>query len=428
MKTKMKLGKEKNFYFPRFNRFGYGDFFFRLRKWSGYKYQAFLLGKVPWSCMFAMFFLLFFSCSQNKEKQQQASLTGSDSILEKKEGKKITSCQSGAPDRFASIRKNQVEFKSGKGSTEGMVLIPGGNFKMGADNEQARPDEYPKHKVSVDSFWMDATEVTNAQFQKFVKATGYVTTAEQELKWEELKKQLPPGTPRPPDEMLLASSLVFTQPASEVLLQNAGQWWNWVKGADWRHPEGPESSIEGKDDYPVAHISWDDAVAFAKWAGKRLPTEAEWEWAARGGLEGKTYPWGNEHIDEGASKANSWQGKFPNKNTLKDGYFDTAPVKSFKPNGYGLYDMAGNVWEWCSDWYRHDYYQNLEGQGTVKNPAGPDSSYDPDEPTVPKRVQRGGSFLCHDSYCSSYRVSARMKCSQDTGLSHAGFRCVKDKE
>ena len=372
--------------------------------------------------------LLVASCSQSSEKLQQGSITLVDSTTTMEAGKEITSCQSGLPDRFASIKSNQIEIKAGEGSTEGMVLIPGGTFRMGADNEQARPDEYPKHIVTVDSFWMDATEVTNAQFRAFVEATGYVTIAEQKPDWEELKKQLPPGTPRPPDEVLVASSLVFTQPLYEVALNDVRQWWSWVQGADWRHPEGPGSSIEGKDNYPVVHVSWDDAVAYAKWAGKRLPTEAEWEWAARGGLEDKTYPWGNEHIEAGVPKANSWQGRFPVKNTLKDGHFSAAPVKTFQANSYGLYDMAGNVWEWCSDWYRHDYYTTLQRKGEVKNPKGPENSLDPDEPSVPKKVQRGGSFLCHDSYCSSYRVSARMKSSQDTGLSHTGFRCVKDKE
>lgn len=382
----------------------------------------FSIGHIHW-CALLWVSLFMVACESKPDKAAEAKEAGT--VLQ---DSAITSCSSGMPERFAGTPASELSIVAGENSTEGMMLIPGGTFMMGADNEQARPDEYPKHRVTVDGFWMDATEVTNAQFREFVEATGYVTTAERKPDWEELKKQLPPGTPRPPEELLVASSLVFTAPAYQVQLNNVAQWWSWVQGADWRHPEGPGSSIEGKDEYPVVHVSWDDAMAYAKWAGKRLPTEAEWEWAARGGLEEKTYPWGDEHVDAGKPKANSWQGRFPDKNTLKDQYYDAAPVKSFPANGYGLYDMAGNVWEWCSDWYRHDYYKTVSRKEGVKNPQGPDSSFDPDEPLVPKRVQRGGSFLCHDSYCSSYRVSARMKSSQDTGLSHAGFRCVKDKE
>jgi formylglycine-generating enzyme required for sulfatase activity len=268
--------------------------------------------------------------------------------------------------------------------------------------------------------------VTNAQFRAFVEATGYVTTAERVPEWEELKKQLPPGTPRPPDSVLVASSLVFTQPTRPVFLHDPGGWWQWTPGANWRHPEGLGSSIRGRDDWPVVHVSRDDAVAYARWAGKRLPTEAEWEFAARGGRGGTTYPWGAEPVETGKPKANTWQGRFPDANTARDGHPGTAPVKSFPPNAYGLYDMAGNVWEWCSDWYRPDAYGHAAESGEAVNPPGPASSFDPDEPTVPKRVQRGGSYRCHDSYCSSYRSSARMKASPDTGLSHSGFRCVKE--
>ncbi|MBO0934114.1 formylglycine-generating enzyme family protein [Fibrella aquatilis] len=303
----------------------------------------------------------------------------------------------------------------------GMVRIPAGQYAMGADGQQGRPDEYPKHQVQVDSFWMDATEVTNAQFARFVKATGYVTTAERKPDWEELRKQLPPGTPHPDEKLLVASSLVFKSPSQAVSLTDYSQWWQWVAGANWRHPDGPGSSIVSKDNYPVVQVSWDDAQAYATWAGKRLPTEAEWEWAGRGGRTNALYPWGNEPVEAGTPKANSWQGHFPDQNTRWDGFYGAAPVKSFAPNGYGLYDMAGNVWEWCADWYGADYYQTQESI----NPKGPAQPYDPQDPTVPKRVQRGGSFLCNDSYCSSYRSSARMKASPDTGLSHTGFRCVQ---
>ena len=343
--------------------------------------------------------------------------------------KEVTLCSSSPPKRFALLQTSEESaVLHEKNSTSGMVLIPSGTYFMGADMKEAREDEFPKHKVTVDSFWMDETEVTNAQFQEFVEAIGYITTAERRPDWDEIKKQLPPDTPRPPDSILVASSLVFVSPKNKVSLHNVNQWWHWVKGADWRHPEGPESSIEGKEDWPVVHVSWDDATAYAKWAGKRLPTEAEWEWAARGGLKDHVYPWGNEPVEEGRLKANTWQGRFPDVNTVKDKHAGAAPVKSFQANGYGLYDMAGNVWEWCADWYHSDYYSMISNSAGIKNPTGPERSYDPQEPYVPKRVQRGGSFLCHDSYCSSYRVSARMKSSQDTGLSHTGFRCVKDKE
>lgn len=391
------------------------------------KGMALFYSKYGWVMTYLL--LLLSACGQNSKQAQQlgAVTVTSDTVHEDMEA--IISCPSQMPQRFSTIspdRSRPDSLSSANINTNGMVLIPGGTFMMGADNEQARPDEYPKHKVSLDPFWMDATEVTNAQFREFVEATGYLTTAERKPDWEELKKQLPPGTPRPPEELLLASSLVFTSLDDKVQLNDAGLWWSWVRGADWRHPQGPNSNIEDKDNFPVVHVSWDDALAYAQWAGKRLPTEAEWEWAARGSLENKTYPWGNEHIEAGKAKANSWQGRFPYTNTLKDGYYDAAPVKSFPANGYGLYDMAGNVWEWCADWYRHDYYKSLAGKEEVKNPKGPENSLDPEEPLIPKRVQRGGSFLCHDSYCSSYRVSARMKASQDTGLSHTGFRCVKD--
>jgi len=296
---------------------------------------------------------------------------------------------------------------------------------MGADNSQADNDEYPKHKVTVSGFWMDIHEVTNAQFKKFVNATGYITTAEKKPDWEELKKQLPPNTPRPPESQLVAASLVFTSPGHKVELNDYSQWWKWVAGANWRHPDGPKSNIKAKDNYPVVQVSWYDAVAYCKWAGKRLPTEAEWEFAARGGLQNKIYPWGNEPIDQGKPKANTWNGNFPYKNTGWDGFKGLAPVKSFAANGYKLYDMAGNVWEWCADWYRSDYYRQINSSAGSVNPKGPASSFDPADPYTPKKVIRGGSYLCNDNYCSGYRVSRRMKSSNDSGLSNTGFRCVK---
>ncbi|GAA4924084.1 formylglycine-generating enzyme family protein [Mucilaginibacter defluvii] len=312
-------------------------------------------------------------------------------------------------------------------SHAGMVFIKGGTFSMGGDNNQAADDEYPKHKVTVSGFWMDATEVTNAQFAWFVKATGYITTAERKPDWNELKKQLPPSTPKPDESMLVPASLVFTPPSYPVQLDNYAQWWAWVPGADWKHPQGPKSNITGKDTYPVVQISYYDAQAYCKWAGKRLPTEAEWEWAARGGRQNNIYPWGNEPVDKGKPKTNSWQGEFPWKNTVADKFERLAPVSSFAPNPYKLFDMAGNVWEWCADLYNNTYYQTINKPAGVGNPKGPAKSYDPDEPYAVKRVIRGGSFLCNDSYCSGYRVARRMKNTEDSSTEHVGFRCVRDK-
>ncbi len=302
-----------------------------------------------------------------------------------------------------------------------MVWIPGGRFQMGSDGP-LWPDEAPAHEVELDGFWMDATEVTNARFRAFVEATGYVTTAERAPVWEELASQLPPGTPRPDDALLVAGSLVFVPPAGRVPLNDVSRWWRWTPGASWRAPSGPGSSIEGQDDLPVVQVSWDDAAAYARWAGKSLPSEAQWEWAARGGGAGP-FPWGTEPLDAGAPKANTWQGTFPTEDRGRDGFRGVAPVGSFAPNAYGLFDMAGNVWEWCADWYRPDAYKMAEARG--HDPRGPPASFDPAEPTVPKRVQRGGSFLCNDSYCLGYRVTARMKSSPDSSTSHTGFRCVR---
>jgi formylglycine-generating enzyme required for sulfatase activity len=305
----------------------------------------------------------------------------------------------------------------------GMVWIPGGEFTMGTDAEIGWPDEKPAHRVRVDGFWIDSTEVSNAMFREFVKATGYVTTAEKPPDINEIMSQVPPGTAPPTKEQLVPGSLVFTPPAGEVNLRDFSQWWQWTPGACWKHPEGPDSDLKGRDDHPVVQVSWDDAAAFAKWAGKRLPTEAEWEFAARGGLSEKPYVWGDLRSTDRNPLANIWQGEFPHHNTAVDGFVRTAPVKSFAANGFGLYDMAGNVWEWCSDWYDRELYSRRAGE-TAVNPAGPSRSIDPTRPYTPQRVQRGGSFLCNDSYCSRYRPSARHGSSPDTGMSHVGFRCA----
>jgi formylglycine-generating enzyme len=299
---------------------------------------------------------------------------------------------------------------------EGMVWIPGGTFWMGCDICEM-PDAAPAHLVTVDGFWMDETPITNAQFDKFVKATGYKTTAETEPDFENFR-----GSPA---EKPLPGSAVFTPLSQDVSLNNPLAWWRYTPGANWRNPEGPGSSVEGLEDYPAVHISWEDANAYAKWAGKRLPTEAEFEFAARGGLDRKFYSWGDELTPGGKWMANIYQGNFPSKNTAEDGYILTAPVTAFPPNNFGLYDMTGNVWQWCSDWYRPDYFEALAAQGIAKNPKGPESSFDPLEPGAPKRVQKSGSFLCSDQYCARYLVGSRGKGAVDSGGSNTGFRTVK---
>ncbi len=317
-------------------------------------------------------------------------------------------------------------------SPPGMVWIEGGEFTMGTDSDLGWADEKPAHRVKVDGFFMDESEVTNAQFRQFVEATSYVTTAEKPVDVAAILRQLPPGTPAPRADALLPGSLVFTPtrgPVPVVGPEVFRQWWRWTPGACWKHPEGPGSAIDGKEHHPVVHVSWDDATAYAIWAGKRLPTEAEWEFAARGGRDGKPYIWGDEKPGAGGRwQANIWQGRFPFENTAMDGFERTAPVRAYEPNGYGLYDMAGNVWEWCADWYDRDLYRKRAGQGLIVNPPGPVASSDPLRPYQSQRVQRGGSFLCNDSYCSRYRPSARHGCTPDTGMSHVGFRCVTTKE
>lgn len=312
---------------------------------------------------------------------------------------------------------------------EGMVWIPGGEFSMGtaAANESVcslpgvTRDAQTIHRVYVDGFWMDRTEVTNDEFAEFVEATGYKTIAEITPTQEEF--------PTAPPENLVAGSTVFTPTEQPVPLNNHFQWWRYQPGADWRHPEGPEADIEGRGNCPVVQVAYPDAVAYAEWAGKRLPTEAEWEFAARGGLSGKTYAWGDELTPDGKWMANIYQGAFPVQDTGEDGFAGIAPVGQYPANGYGLFDMAGNVWEWVSDWYRPDTYARLKLKGGVaRNPQGPEHPYDPQEPGEKKRVHRGGSFLCTDQYCTRYIMGTRGRGEVTTAANHLGFRCVKPVE
>jgi len=301
----------------------------------------------------------------------------------------------------------------------GMVWIPGGTFQVGSEHHY--PEEAPVHRVTVDGFWMDQYTVTNDAFARFVAATGHVTFAERPPRAEDYPGALP--------GMLVPGSLVFQKPPQRVDMQNIGNWWAYVPGADWRHPEGPTSSLEGRAQYPVVHVAYEDAKAYATWAGKVLPTEAEWERAARGGLDGAVYCWGNEFAPEGRQMANTWQGEFPWENLRTDGYEGTAPVGAFPPNGYGLYDMAGNVWEWTTDWYQPRHPQEaLKACCVPVNPRGGnrDASYDPAQPTIriPRKVLKGGSHLCAPNYCLRYRPAARFPEPIDTSTCHLGIRCV----
>lgn len=317
-----------------------------------------------------------------------------------------------------------------------MAWVPAGKFLMGSDSKLAQENERPAHAVTVHGFWMDLSHVTNDQFAQFVKETAYVTTAEKKPDWETVRVQLPANTPRPPDDVLVPGAMVFVGTPSAVSLENYAQWWRYVPGANWRHPRGPDSSIEGKGDHPVVQVSYVDALAYAKWAGKRLPTEAEWEFAARGGLEQATYVWGDELMPDGTLRANYWDSRertFPVVSPKAGGAVTTMPAGTFPPNGYGLYDMTGNAWQWVSDWYGADYFARQAGAAKkqpIANPQGPDRPFDPSEPGVPvnapKRVIRGGSFLCNESYCLSYRPSARRSCDPYSPMSHVGFRLVKD--
>ncbi len=303
-----------------------------------------------------------------------------------------------------------------------MVWIPGGKFLMGSAD--GNPDELPIHDVDLNGFWMDATEVSNAEFQRFVAATGYVTIAERTPKREDFEA---PGIDVSliKEEDFVPGSLCFNPNFDRATLRKdypdwAHQVWKIEKGANWRHPAGPDSNLDGKQDHPVVHVAWPDAVAYCEWAGKRLPSEAEFEFAARGGREQQTYPWGETLKVGGRWMANIWQGEFPEVHNVSDGYESTAPVKTFPPNSYGLYDLSGNVWEWCADWYQPTYYE----ESPRRNPKGPSHSFDPNEPGIPKRVQRGGSFMCNANYCLGYRCATRMKGEFTTSSFHCGFRGV----
>jgi formylglycine-generating enzyme len=322
----------------------------------------------------------------------------------------LLSCAPGINAVLAEARKGDPP--------KDMIFVRGGEFLMGSADPMFA-DAQPVHRVRVRAFWIDATEVTNAQFERFVAATGYRTIAERPLD--------PRDFPGIPAAQLVPGSAVFSDPGRAVNLDAPLQWWRYVPGANWRNPEGPGSGITDRMDHPVVHIAYDDALAYAAWAGKRLPTEAEWEFAARGGLEGREFAWGDGFRPNGQFRANTFQGRFPDDNTAEDGYRATAPARAFAPNGYGLYGVAGNVWEWVSDWYRPDYYAELARRGPLSvDPRGPATGFDPEEPGVPKRVQKGGSFLCSDDYCARYRPGARGKGEPGSAANHIGFRLVRD--
>ncbi|HEX5123453.1 MAG TPA: formylglycine-generating enzyme family protein [Rhodanobacteraceae bacterium] len=313
-----------------------------------------------------------------------------------------------------------------------MVLVPGGDFLMGSDHKLAQPNERPAHRVHVGAFWMDRHHVTNAEFRRFVDATGYVTTAEKKPSWETLKVQVMPGTPQPADDALVPGAMVFVGTERPVSLDDYSQWWRFVAGANWKHPQGPDSDIAGKDDHPVVQVSYEDALAYAQWIGKRLPTEAEWEFAARGGLDQATYAWGDEFEPRGQKMLNYWntsERPFPVVSAKAGGAMGTSRVGTFPPNGYGLSDMTGNAWQWVADWYRADYFQQqVASNASIADPRGPSDSWDPADRGVPedapKRVVRGGSFLCNVDYCLSYRPSARRGNDPYNPMSHIGFRLV----
>jgi formylglycine-generating enzyme required for sulfatase activity len=323
-------------------------------------------------------------------------------------------------------KENKEEKSSVISAPDGMVWVDTKTFVMGAKEEDAyaMEREKPAHKVKVDGFFIDATEVTNRQFKEFVDATQYITVAERPIDWEEMKKTLPVGTPKPHDSILQPGSLVFNKQVNAVVnMNNYTQWWTWKIGANWKHPEGPDSTIEGKEDYPVVHIAYEDAMAYCKWANRRLPTEAEWESAALGKNVASIFTWGNE-TEKLNEYANTWQGQFPIKNESKDGFEFIAPVKSFPANSIGIYDMLGNAWELTSDLFNENYYKQIDSSKEFVNPKGAKTSFSSSNPYQQEHVIKGGSFLCHASYCASFRISARMGTSFDSSSDHTGFRTV----
>ena len=313
---------------------------------------------------------------------------------------------------------------------EGMVWVSSKSFTKGgkAGDNYAMEREFPSHEVYVDGFFIDITEVTNKQFKKFVQETGYITIAEREIKWDEIKKNLPPNTPKPADSVLQPGSLIFNKEIKEV--GNMGdyfQWWKWKIGANWKQPLGPGSTITNMDDFPVVHVAYEDALAYCKWAGRRLPTEAEWESAAQGNFDDAIFSWGNE-LSLLNQNANTWQGDFPIENTFLDKHESIAVVKSYPPNSIGVYDMIGNVWEITADLFNINHYKELDLNESIKNPKGASSCYNPSNPYELQYIMKGGSFLCHDSYCASYRISSRMGVSIGSASDHMGFRTVATLE
>lgn len=390
-------------------------------------------------CILLLINPIFFSCN-NKEQSEINSQRIKDSLKaccdntpgrtvnpDSKETDSINAASNDYDVNSVSQSDSGQINQDNKNSRAGMKWVPGGEFMMGTNETDAYDPEKPAHPVKVNGFWMDETEVTNEQFKKFVDATGYVTIAERIPDWNELKKQLPPGTAAPDPKDLVPASLVYVQPKSGIQsTQDVSQWWKWVPGANWKNPEGPGSSIKDKMKHPVVHVAYDDALAYCKWAGKRLPTEAEWEFAARSCLKEKRFAWGDELNPKGKFMANTWQGVFPESDKGEDGFKGIAPAKKFEANCYGLYDMIGNVWEWTSDWYDSQAYMQYSANKISDNPKGPGKCSDIEDPYAIKRVVKGGSFLCSDNYCLNYRPSARRGQAYDSGTSNIGFRCVRN--
>ena len=342
----------------------------------------------------------------------------------------IVGCKEGAKtvkeETTTITNKVEIPVETKVEAPKGMVWVAEKTFLQGAKDADlyAMPREKPSHKVKVDGFFIDITEVTNKQFKEFIDATDYLTIAEREIDWEEMKKQLPASTPRPHDSIMQPGSLIFNKNVNAVVnMENYSQWWTWKIGANWKHPQGPDSTIERQDNYPVVHIAYEDALAYCKWANRRLPTEAEWESAAQGKNTDAIFTWGNAP-DLLNKRANTWQGTFPTVNEPIDGFKYISPVKSYEPNSIGLYDMSGNVWEVTSDFFNSNYYKTLDNTIVIDNPKGAEKTYTSTNPYATEYIIKGGSFLCNASYCASYRISAKMGLSPDSGSDHSGFRTV----